>query len=160
MANIGEKFDEAQELLRTKSREFLSSRGSLAVTAQRFKAICDNTPLAIIEANAQQVITYCNPAAAELFGYEIGELDGENLSVIIPPEYLSHHNRGFGEFAATGDSFQLGVGRPLSGMRRSGRRIPITITLGVTRIDEGAEHTFYVSAVIQKFDRFARTEET
>jgi PAS domain S-box-containing protein len=50
---------------------------------------------AIVIADKTGVIQTWNAAAQTLFGYEAADVVGQNLDVIVPPEYREHHWKGF-----------------------------------------------------------------
>ena len=75
-------------------------------------------------------IRYANRPLADLFGYELGDLDGQPVAMLIPPELRATHGHQRAEYAAHRTNRQMG--RPdldIEGQHASGTRFPIDVQL-------------------------------
>ena len=94
------------------------------------KELCaDHLPIAIITVDRQSTITYCNTAAHQLFGYEEGELVGQSLNVLVPPESREKHEREAEKYWRHPVYKPLGIARDLFGLCKDGQKIQIEISL-------------------------------
>ena len=57
---------------------------------------------AVVVADPDGVIRYWSAGAEQLFGYSAGEVVGESLDLIVPPEFRERHWSGFRDAVATG----------------------------------------------------------
>jgi diguanylate cyclase (GGDEF)-like protein/PAS domain S-box-containing protein len=85
--------------------------------------------IAIVTTNEDGVISSWNAAAEHIFGYSFHEVQGQNVSIIIPGRFRADHHKGLKRISA-GDKPRL-VGRAVevSGLHRDGHEIPIEISL-------------------------------
>ncbi|MBV6325719.1 GGDEF domain-containing protein [Duganella violaceipulchra] len=78
----------------------------------------------IIDGNS--LIRYVNHAMEELSGFSIGELHGQSMDILVPPDAGSLHSEKVADFITTGrKSTVLGHVRELEIRHRSGERLPI-----------------------------------
>jgi PAS domain S-box-containing protein len=96
-----------------------------------------NTPPAIIGANGLDEIIYVTSSIENVLGWTSDELMGKPTSTIVPERFREAHTRGFQQFIKTG-KLTL-AGRPLrtTSLTKSGREIPVEITLGTYKTDDG-----------------------
>lgn len=93
-----------------------------------FKAAVDS--ICVIDA-AGQIITV-NAATERLFGYSAEELQGENVSRLMPEPDRGHHNSYIQNFISSGQPRVIGRGREVQGARRDGSTFPLHISVGAT----------------------------
>jgi PAS domain S-box-containing protein len=75
-------------------------------------------------------IRYANRPLAELFGYEDGDLDGQPVEMLVPPESSESHRDQRAKYAEHQTSRQMG--RPdldIEGQHANGTRFPIDVQL-------------------------------
>lgn len=56
-----------------------------------------NTPHAVVYADAQGIIGFCNKGAERIFGFPAGEELGQSLDIIIPDGLRKRHWSGYSE---------------------------------------------------------------
>lgn len=61
----------------------------------RFQAVSHSTSDAIITLNKEGVIILWNEGAENIFGYQSLEVIGQSIEIIVPPQYLEKHRKGF-----------------------------------------------------------------
>ena len=89
-----------------------------------FKILSESISEGIVIVNKAQEIVTSNEAADRMFGYEPGELLGENLNILIPQKYHGHHHQKVDQFMEKSDPRQMGHGRDLYGSRKDGSTFP------------------------------------
>lgn len=90
-----------------------------------FRILSEAISEGIVIVNENQEIVTSNDAADRMFGYEKGELLGENLNVLIPREYRHSHPPQAAEFLKKEDPRQMGHGRDLYARRKDGSTFPV-----------------------------------
>ncbi len=102
-----------------------------AVSLALYRDIVECCADAIIVVDAQQKITFANPAAAEMFETSRAELIGQPLDILLPPAVRAQHRQHVEGFQTSGPTAQY-MGRrtsSLCGMRRSGEEFPVAISI-------------------------------
>ncbi len=101
--------------------------------AETFLTLAETTREGIILADTRGVIEFVNPAAERLFGFRHGELIGEPLTRLMPPEHAAAHDGYVRNYLQTGVGKIIGIGRQLTAMRKDGTRFPIYLSIGDIR---------------------------
>jgi PAS domain S-box-containing protein len=100
--------------------------------AQGRMNVLDLLPDALfIVANAADAgrILYANPRAEALFGYEIDELIGQPIDLLVPQRFVDQHRRHRHEYAQAPRMRPMATGLVLLGRRRDGMEFPIAVQL-------------------------------
>jgi PAS domain S-box-containing protein len=98
------------------------------------EALLHSASDAIIATDREGRITFWNPGAERIFGFTVGEANGQSLDLIIPENLRARHWSGFRHTMATGMS-RYGHGDLLSvpGLTREGARISVEFTILLLR---------------------------
>ena len=123
----------------------ISDRVRSAITLrdreQRLQGIMNTVADGIVTIDERGVIQSINPAAHKIFGYEAGELIGQNVSRLVPEPHGSNHDDYLRNYLRTGEAKIIGVtGREEQGMRKDGSLFPVE--LAVTELRHGTERLF------------------
>ena len=102
----------------------------------RLLAVAETANDAIITADGAGVITFFNRAAENMFGYTAQEAVGQNLTILMPPEYHERHTRGMREFIRTQKGTIIGSTVELTGQRKDGSRFIVDVSLANFSIDQ------------------------
>lgn len=102
-------------------------------------AILSTASDAIIATDREGRITFWNPGAARIFGFQSNEAIGQSLDLIIPEPLRKRHWDGFRQVMESGKS-RYGEGDLLAvpGLTRDGRRISVEFTVILLRDSAGA----------------------
>ncbi|HTQ15507.1 MAG TPA: PAS domain S-box protein [Rhizomicrobium sp.] len=76
-----------------------------------------------------------NSACERLFGYDSGEVEGRNVSMLMPEPYRSAHDGYIAHFRDTGEKRIIGIGREVRGLRKDGSDFPMYLSVGEGHID-------------------------
>lgn len=131
---------ERENSLRQANLQIEKQLRELQITQALTLGILNTVPDAIITADRQGRITTSNPAAARLFGYEAGELIGENLKALMPKSVAREHDGYLEEGLSTGDLNRMGIGCELIARRKDGSELLVYVKLGA--IESGDESCF------------------
>ncbi len=104
--------------------------------AETFRTLAETSLEGILLADTRGTIEFANRAALDLFGYRHGELIGQNIKILMPPEHRAAHDGYIKRYLETGLSRIIGRGRQLTAIRKDGSRFPIHLSLGDIRTDE------------------------
>jgi len=89
----------------------------------------------IIVVDASQTIVAANSSAEKMFGYNVGEMINQPLTILIPSNYRPNHGAHFKSFLAHSEKRQMGLGRELNGVRKDGTQFPVETGLNPFVID-------------------------
>jgi PAS domain S-box-containing protein len=101
----------------------------LRVSEERTRSITDSAYDAIITADSKGLIMSWNAAATRIFGHEAADVSGQPLTVIIPDKFKQAHETGIHRVASGGDHHVIGNAVELSGLHKSGKLIPVELSL-------------------------------
>lgn len=118
--------------------------------ATRFGALLESMPDATLVINAVGRIVLANSEAARTFAYEVTELVGQPVEMLLPERFRDAHARHRAQFASQPRTRTMGAGLELFGRRRDGQEFPVEISLAPLVTDEG---NMVVSSVRDITDR-------
>lgn len=78
---------------------------------------------------------FVNQAFAESFGYNDDELLGVNVQILVPPEQREIHAEHMRIFAKRPRSLRMDFRRPITGLRKDGKRFQLEVGLSPTSTD-------------------------
>ena len=107
----------------------------------RIQAVLDTAVDAILTIDERGVIESANPATGRLFGYEPGDLIGQNVSVLMPRQHGVGHDKYIERYRQTGEARVIGVGREVDGMRRDGSTFPAELAVSEVRFGDQRRFT-------------------
>lgn len=83
-------------------------------------AILQTAVGAIITIDEHGIIQIANPACVRMFGYSLEELNGHNVSKLMPAPHGARHDAYVRRHVETGEKRIIGIGRELEGLRKDG----------------------------------------
>jgi PAS domain S-box-containing protein len=102
---------------------------SLEESEERFRSVVQTASDAIITADSQGTIAFCNDGAETVFGYAPGELVGRSLSTIMPERFRAAHQEGIASLLAIRESPVIGQTVEMVGLRGDGSEFPLELSL-------------------------------
>ncbi len=94
----------------------------------------------VIMIDARGRILVFHPGCETLFGYRAEEVIGQNVKILMPPQFRDHHDRYLDNYLRTGVKRIIGIGREVIGQRKDGTTFPMDLSVGETR--QGDEPIF------------------
>jgi two-component system, sensor histidine kinase and response regulator len=113
----------------TKVTERIQIQNDLKDAEGRLRAILDNVLDGIITIDDAGIIGSINPAAVKMFGYEVGDVVGRNVKMLMPEPDRSAHDGHLAAYRPGAPTRAISVGRELEGMHSSGRVFPMELTI-------------------------------
>jgi len=90
-----------------------------------FDAMVDAT----IVIDEKGIIQTFSKSAERLFGYSAEEVEGKNVKILMPEQYASQHDQYVKNYRETGKAKVIGIGREVTGMRKSGELFPLRLSV-------------------------------
>jgi len=98
------------------------------------EAVVHATQDAVLAIDSEANVTFCNAAAASMFGFAEDELMGRSINSLMAEPYAKEHDGYIRHYEQTGERKAIGRVRTVSGKRRNGDEFPIE--LSVTEYEE------------------------
>ncbi len=115
----------------------MSEKSITICSTDRMAAALEVIPSAAVVMNQEGKIVGINDLALETFGYKEEELLGQEIEKLVPERFRSKHKHHRNSFFLDPKARQMGAGRDLAGVRKSGVEFPIEIGLKPINSDNG-----------------------
>jgi len=102
-------------------------------------------PVGIVVINQRGEVTWINNELSHQFGYDISELIGQPLELLLPDRVRNKHATLRDQYAADPMARAMGSGRDLFGRRKDGSEVPVEI--GLRKLDT-KEGPMFVATVV------------
>ena len=97
---------------------------------EHVRAIMDNVADGIITINTDGIVETYNAAAEKLFGYSATEVIGNNVKMLMPEPFYSHHDEYLRRYNNSGEKRCIGKGfREVEGQRKDGSIFPMDLSI-------------------------------
>lgn len=103
---------------------------SRTVSEAQLLSVLDTAVDGIIVIDDRARMLLFNKACEALFGYEAAEVIGENVKILMPPEYSLEHDAYVNHYLDTGEKRIIGIGREVKGRHKDGTVFPIELSVG------------------------------
>jgi two-component system sensor kinase FixL len=114
----------------------LSNQKKFSEADIRMNAIVQNATDGIITIDMAGIMEIVNPAAAELFGYELDEMVGKNINMLMPEPHHSSHDQYIHNYMRTGVAKIIGIGREVKGKRKDGSIFPCRLSISELQLED------------------------
>ena len=128
----------------------------LAEAEARIRSVVNNVINGIITIDERGVIETFNSAAQRLFGYQIDEVVGQNVKILMGEPYHSAHDGYLAKYRRTGQAKIIGIGREVEGRRKDGSTF--SMDLGVSEFLRG-ERRYFTAVVRDNTERNLLADE-
>ncbi|GGW61535.1 EAL domain-containing protein [Alishewanella tabrizica] len=103
-----------------------------------YRALMDSAADAIIVIDDNGLILHFSRSAELLFEYTALECQGKNVNMLMPEPYHSAHDKYLQNYHQTGNAKIIGIGRDVTGRKKSGAHFPMHLSVGKARIKDRA----------------------
>lgn len=97
--------------------------------AAHMTSLFENATEGIVLVNQRGEIVLANPSAGRMFGYEPDELVGQQIEILIPDRFSTHHHHHRDGFYQKPSNRVMGQGRDLYGKKKDGTDLPVEVSL-------------------------------
>jgi PAS domain S-box-containing protein len=95
-----------------------------------FNILAETATDGIISVDDRSTIIYANPAAGQMFGYELSEMLEKKLTSLMPERFRDRHLSSLGKYVTTGQRHLDWRRVELLGLHKNGREFPIEVSFG------------------------------
>lgn len=127
----------------------LQAEQAMYESEQRFRAIVNTAVDGIVMINESGIIQLLNPALAKMFGYELEELLGANLGVLMPSPHHRKHDEYLRQYLKTGEAHIIGSGREIVAQHKNGSIFPIYLAVSELRLKDQRMYTGIISDITE-----------
>ncbi|OQW93948.1 MAG: hypothetical protein BWK79_08445 [Beggiatoa sp. IS2] len=127
----------------------IQAEQNLVDSEQRFRTIIDTAVDGIVMIDTYGVIQLANPSLARMFDYDMDELLGQNISVLLPKIYAEKYTNYLKVYRETGDKSIIGVGREIVGKHHNAGVFPIHLTISELVLNNQRMFTGIVSDITE-----------
>jgi PAS domain S-box-containing protein len=106
------------------------------VDATHLTSLFENSTEGIILTNGKGEIILINPAGQRMFRYNVNEVVGKPIEVLLPDRIRGHHTKLREEFYHHPQNRVMGHGRDLYGKRKDNTDIPVEVSLSFYTRDQ------------------------
>jgi two-component system sensor kinase FixL len=108
----------------------MPDRFATAEGAALLRSILETVPDAMVVIDDQGGILLFSTAAERLFGYTADEVQGSNVSMLMPSPYREAHDSYLARYMGSGERRIIGIGRIVVGLRKNGGTFPMELQVG------------------------------
>ncbi|MBG8556260.1 sensor histidine kinase [Hymenobacter guriensis] len=116
----------------------------LAHSVRRFEAVFANATIGIIVCDRPGTIVSANELSGKLFGYDVQELVGRSIDVLVPNAAGRNHQKLRESFNERPAVRGMGHNRDLLGQRKDGSVFPVEVSLSYFHLDQELYVVAYV----------------
>ena len=108
---------------------------SISDVASKLKAVIETAVDGIITIDERGRIEAANPATCKLFGYNIDEMMGQNIILLMPSPYRENHDGYMQNYKETGVRKIIGIGREVQGKKKDGTVFPFWLSISEVKLE-------------------------
>jgi PAS domain S-box-containing protein len=115
----------------------MSVLGGSGLSQREYEVLFDAAPDAIVVVDKRGRITAVNARTESMFGYERGELIGQEVELLVPESMRVPHTRLRGSYTEHPSTRPMGIGLELSARHKQGTQFPVEISLSAIESEPG-----------------------
>ena len=108
---------------------------------------------AVVTIDENNIVTFFNAAAEQLWGYTRDEVLGQNVKMLVPDEIQASHDEKVNANRTTGQDKIVGTSREVEVQRKDGKRIWGALSLSKVKLDSEIVYTAFVKDVDEEVRR-------
>ncbi len=126
------------------------AKAQLEESEQKNRNILDNIVDGVITVDMQGIIDGCNPACEDIFGFSLSELQGMDITKLMPQRIRSWHREFFSGEVKYDKSRVMGRIVEVEGIRKSGESFPLEIAISESTNGDQTLYTAILRDITQK----------
>jgi PAS domain S-box-containing protein len=134
---------------------FILVEQDLTKKEKKFRGLLESAPDAMVIVDEKGVIQLVNVQTEIMFEYQRDEIIGKPVELLLPQRYKHAHEGHRKNYFHNPKVRQMGEGRELYGLKKSGLQFPVEISLSPLETEEG----ILVSAAIRDITERRKAEE-
>ena len=113
-----------------------NKKQNITDVAARLQAIIETAVDGIIAISDRGIIESVNPATCKIFDYEVEELLGQNVSMLMPQPHKHKHDGYINNYTTSGERKIIGIGREVPGRKKDGTIFPFWLAVSEFKLGE------------------------
>ena len=109
-----------------------------ALGEDKLRRVIDSALDGMVVIDSSGTVLLYNAACERLFGYRAEEVLGTNVKMLMTPPNRENHDTYIRNYLRTGTAKIIGSGRDVTGRRKDGSTVPIRLSVGELRDEDGA----------------------
>ncbi len=105
---------------------------------------------AVISIDSNNCVTFFNPAAEKLWGYDSSEVIGQNVKMLVPQDIQPRHDEYVNHNRRTGIDKIVGSSRDIKMFRKDGSEVYVNLSLSKVDIDGDIGFTAFVRDITKE----------
>jgi two-component system sensor kinase FixL len=154
-----EELARSQEALRASDARFRRLVEDLNSREAHLRSILATVPDAMVVIDERGVIQSFSAAAERLFEFRPEEVQGKNVSMLMPAPYRREHDGYLSRYLHTGERRIIGVGRVVVGQRKDGSTFPMELAVGEVLLEGKRQFIGFVRDLTERQERERRLHE-
>jgi diguanylate cyclase (GGDEF)-like protein/PAS domain S-box-containing protein len=118
-------------------REVTNDVTQRQMTEAMFEGLLEAAPDSMIGVDRMGVIRFVNRHTESLFGYDRDDLLGQQIETLITESCMQAHPAHRAVYFATPKTREMGSGLELTGRRKDGTELPVTVSLSFVETEDG-----------------------
>ncbi|WP_158796032.1 PAS domain-containing sensor histidine kinase [Pedobacter sp. L105] len=127
--------------------------------AMLLEAIIETAIDGIITIDQRGKIESLNPAALKLFGYDLDEILGKNISMLMPEPDKTAHDGYLENYKQTHEKHIIGIGREVKGLRKDGSTFPFRLAVSEVQYENRKIYTGFIHDLSKEKEAEERLQE-
>ena len=128
----------------------LNFHKSLQSEKDKHRSILEGCVDAVVTINQYGIIEFFNKAAENLFEYDRNEVLNKNVKMLMPSVHSVHHDNYLSRYLETKIPKVIGNGREVELQTKSGKKVPILLTLSQAVINNEYIFTAFIKDYTEK----------
>ncbi len=125
----------------------------------RLRSILETVPDAMVIIDEGGLIQSFSATAEQLFGFAAEEVQGHNVSMLMPAPYRVEHDGYLQRYLATGERHIIGTSRVVVGQRKDGSTFPMELFVGEVQLQGKRQFIGFVRNLTERQERERRLHE-
>ncbi len=114
------------------------------------QSLIETTQDAIVAIDRKGCIVLFNPAAERIFGYSRAEVQGKEVSVLMPEPYAREHRGYIERYEKTREARAIGRIRTVAARRKSGEVFPIELSVAEVQVEGEVRYAALIRDISEK----------
>jgi PAS domain S-box-containing protein len=111
------------------------NKESIVDVASRLQAVIETAVDGIITIDERGLIEFANPSTCKIFQYDVDEMVGNNISMLMPSPYHENHDGYMHNYMSTGVKKIIGIGREVRGKKKDGTIFPFWLSVSEVKLE-------------------------
>jgi two-component system sensor kinase FixL len=130
LRSANQELASSHKALRESDARFCSLVEELNSREAHLRSILATVPDAMVTIDERGSIQSFSATAERLFGFTADEVQGKNVSTLMPAPYRQEHDGYLSRYLTTGERSIIGVGRVVVGQRKDSTTFPMELSVG------------------------------